>query len=298
MKTIRLPVNSTSLSTRIYALRNDIRARLKKFCIDKVVEHKLAPRSFSFEFDLEGQRDGGQKKSIQKLQGLLEKSLLKQMPYLAYAKSGQFLKYASNNRLVTKLYLPAPIPVRVSASNDMQSSFENSPKIRALKKYFKRINHALREQGQCLGVAANFSYEIPKSESMKYANARESNTEKVVFVTGVVNIDFQIGIWTHRTWLDRREDSSVSRFNGQHGWIEHIKANRNSEANRRALSSDTYWRLYSIREIVSLKHLLGYYMSTEKMFLILNEMQQVLKTLSRVTTYDPSAFNIGSPEAS
>jgi hypothetical protein len=38
------------------------------------------------------------------------------------------------------------------------------------------------------------------------------------------------------------------------------------------------------------------YAAPEKIFLVLDEMQQVVKTLSRKTSYDTSAFNIGSSE--
>jgi hypothetical protein len=35
-------------------------------------------------------------------------------------------------------------------------------------------------------------------------------------------------------------------------------------------------------------------MAVEKIFLVLEEMQQVIKTLSRKSNYDTAAFNIGS----
>ncbi|MNK27624.1 hypothetical protein D3C87_459860 [compost metagenome] len=299
MKTLRLPLQKTSLSTRIATLRNDIKARLKKFCIDKVIEHKLAPRTFSFEFDLDGTRDGGQKKSVQRMQALLYKNLLKRIPYLVHAKRGEFLKYENSNRLGIVLQLPTPIPVKINANSDVQIAFEQSPKILAFKKYFKRINRHLREQGQCLKLESSFEYHVPKGESMKYANAREQQSHQVIMFSGMVYVHFYIGVWYHRAYMDRRQNSAARSLGikSQKEYVDAVLAGKLENSTNIVTSSDA-WRFQTFREIYSVKDCLGYYLSTEKLFLILDEMQTVLKTLSRNTTYDPSAFNIGSPEAS
>lgn len=306
MKTMKLAVSRTSLATRIAALRKDSRARLKKFCIDTVVSKKLAARTFSFEFDFSGERDGTMKKSIQRMRELILKSVEKQIPYVSYASGGLILRNRSSQGVLIEVKL-FPKTIKIKRGQHVEDILEDVKDIKSIRRYCRRLNREAIKAGQTLSINLVPSWQFPNNEeSVKFNDLQNKSRdfEMDLSIVPVIKVNVNVGVWVLTTYNDLmlRAPTLRSRYPEVDDFIAAIQRKDRDLVDFGVNVEDVYsrdlWFFHNPPDSQRNGRTEGHsrYRVPEKMFLIINQMQRILKTFARISSYDSSAFNIGTPE--
>ena len=306
MQTFKVPRSSSDLPYQVNRLRTDINDILRKFGTEKILEKKLSTKTFNYEFDLSGLRVGGQRKSVQKFRDIIFKAIKKQVPYLEYTKDGEMLQNSTaTNAVMIKLVSPW-ITVTQTPSETINSIQNGTHYVKSLIRYLAFLRHKCIRRGIPLDFPMSSVFEIHPEDLARYSlwssvYQEESITFKVR-VRSTINV--KLVTYEYSPYVDWVHAGNVL---GTRPDLEHIKSYADYEAHISNVETARLryldQRNWTASDMNSRNRLGSYpgtekYACPEKLFLILDEIQQVAKTLSRKTSYDTAAFNIGSGEAS
>lgn len=287
MKKIKLPVTSANLATRIASIRETAKKKLTKFMIDKVVENKLGIRTFNFEFDFKGDRDGGQRKSVQKFRDIILKSVEKQIPYIQYTEDGLFLKNDSRDSVSLNLIL-RPELVEISRTRSVRP--ERFKQVKLIKRYIRLLNRKFIKGKFCVRIEAEETFKILPEHRDAFDAAGKKQQSTSVYVTPTLFVRIKLCTWHHEAYGNRRVREEYPTLEQ---YIESYK--------RDYPNSDIYapqsWTTITLvptsqRRVIGLEN----FSIPERFFLHIKDIEKVVKTFARVTSYDSTAFNIGAAE--
>jgi hypothetical protein len=296
MKTYRVPRGSADLPETVRQLRNTARLKLLQFGTQKILEKKLSTKTFNYEFDLVNYRSGGQRKSIQKIKDLIQKAVKKQIPYLDYVYGGDILNcngaqnsalipMASQYEMVT-LTRNSRYPIDVLTRRQWY---------KAISRYCRYINYKNIQNGIPLHLGLSFNAEIHPSDTEAYLKWSDTSSRSELNIRartiGHISVSLVKFMYTPYTSIvNGANPLKISTYD------EYEKTLRGTDRRQFKRSDNWIYEDLTTRSITRYYPGMEKYAAPEKIFLVLDEMQQVVKTLSRKTSYDTSAFNIGSSE--
>jgi len=301
MQTFKVPRSSSNLPREVNKLRVDAEEKFKHFCTKMIVDSKLSTKTFNYQFDMCGSRSGGQRKSVQKLKDILLKAVKKQVPYLEYMSGGDLL-FNNNGANSVNIKLVSPyMMLTIPDGNEVSLLLESAKWVKVMRRYFRFLNYKCMRNGISLNIdRIRTNVEGHADEHDTYRQWTNNRGPKSDF-TGRFKITLTAKVsirgYSHDAYL-RYNPLGVEPIPGvdTHEKLAQHFLENNQLDNLRAYRNVEIWDTY---DITSRRGLSVYpdserFMAVEKIFLVLEEMQQVIKTLSRKSNYDTAAFNIGS----
>lgn len=294
MKIIKVPLRRTDLSGRIIALRSKTRAILNQFCIDKVRESKLSTSSFSYEFDLAGKVSlATQKKSVQRLVELLYKSVKKQTPYVEYMKGGEMFNTSRITAEMVKIKLMSPyIAIDFAKEDDLVTVMHRSKWYRGKRNYFRYLNREAVKFGLPIQVTTDYETEVHPDDHELYSEIiLAEKTEDSIRARFNLTVYLNVGYWVNTSYQEFLETEAGYGINTHEEYLQTLGVTERDPYN------PDQWTFYGTR-YTTYHRGQEKFMCMEKLFVVLDKLQKVLKTFSRITTYDTAAFTIGSEQPS
>lgn len=307
MQTFRVPRSSSDLPHQVHTLRSNADSILRKFGTQKILEKKLSTKTFNYEFDLTGLRSGGQRKSVQKLRDIISKAVKKQIPYLEYTMDELLQNSTAQNAV--KIMVTSPwITVTKSRADAIAAMVDNLKYTKTLKRYTKYLRHKCIKYGIPLDFNVRNSVEIHPDDLERH-DRWQHGPVSVDTCTFKLRVRFVITpslcSYSYNSYLHLLRDvesglaPDLKDIDSYYKYESYLLSNGSPESIK-AYKDEENW---TSNELVTRGREQYYkgaekYASPEKLFLILDQIQQVVKTLSRKTSYDTEAFNIGSGEAS
>jgi hypothetical protein len=299
MQTIKLPRSSGNYIQQVRQLRTLIDNKLTAFCTKKVVESGLTTKTFSYQFDLMGSRSGGQRKSVQKLRDLIQKAVKKQVPYLEYMEGGDLLKNTTQVQSV-QLEMKSPWMVyRMTRGDRIREITPTTPWVKSMTRYLKFLNHKCVRKGIPLNVRMrSMSEEVHPDDIEGYETWYSSGAHQPINVRARITYIARISLveYYYSPFTDNIDNHDTHTYEEYEQWLE---ANPDSTYPRHSYYDVDNWIVNSLENRhITVNPGSQKYKAPEKIFLELDSLQKVVKTLSRKASYDVAAFNIGSSEAS
>jgi hypothetical protein len=301
MQTFKVPRSSSNLPREVNKLRVDAEEKFKHFCTKMIVDSKLSTKTFNYQFDMCGSRSGGQRKSVQKLKDILLKAVKKQVPYLEYMSGGDIL-FNNNGSNSVNIKISSPyMMLTIPADSEVSYMLENAHWVKSIRRYFKFMNYKCMRNGISLHMdRIRTTVEGHPEEHAPYKQWTQDRNQKPDF-TGRFKITLTAKVsirgYEHDAYL-RHNTIGIEPLPGvdTHEKLAEYWAERDVVGSLQRYRDVSTWGTY---DITSRRGLSVYpdserFMAVEKIFLVLEEMQQVIKTLSRKSNYDTAAFNIGS----
>lgn len=307
MQTFKVPRSSSDLPQQVQRLRTDADSILRKFGTQKILEKKLSTKTFNYEFDLSGARSGGQRKSIQKLRDIIIKSVKKQIPYLDYTRDGDILQNSTASNAVMIKLTSHWMTVTQTPTGLVEEVGYALPYVKSLKRYLTFLRYKCIRNGIPIDVPMRLVFETHPDDIERHTlwNNKRKTTGLSFRIRVKATISPKLYMHEYPGYVQLTQ-SMLDSPNNEMAWIdsyekfEEYLTGLNSPELLRAYHNPRNWNGADITGRRSVLFITGSekYTSPEKVFLVLDEIQQVIKTLSRKTSYDTAAFNIGSSEAS
>jgi hypothetical protein len=308
MRTIKIPVQNASQGTRLSRMRIDAGEALQDFCHQKLLATKLVGPTFSYRFNLcpginSSTMRSEIKKGLVRLKELFRRDLEKSIPYTEYAREPLL---NIKNRQTYQICLMSW--AEKSAVNHRQFQSLSGAARRALVResaYGRVIERYVRYlQFLCLKYGAPFLLKI--DTDLKYSDASNIEVQGIyseeqaanyypeLHYVCKINID---PVYFTPIAIGNLRTTNSTTLRSIPEWINTVLKNGLKED---AVYTVDQWVGYPIANgrPVSTTDItgLGKYWIAERMFLFIDEIRQVLKSLSRKTSYVPSAFSIRTSE--
>ena len=293
MKVIEVP----KYSGNKVAIANDIITRAKKrlteFCTKRVLALKLAPKTFTFQFDF---RDGRRSvaKSIDRLTTLIVRAATKKIPYIDYTAE-PFVRSDRDKNMSFILTSPTLIATGFSKENRDE---HNLCKEQGYEKHLTRYARLLNRKARANRIPVNISVTsatIIDESWIKTKNSVDSSQWgtkcKDIPYKVLTTVKVQMGFWRFQGNNPSRGITDDSSFNIQ----EFMKTFQGD------VYAENNWVFWSCQNRAGYRTLpqphLESFLALEKVFFFTDDIISIIKTLSRKTQYAPSAFSIGNPES-
>jgi hypothetical protein len=189
----------------------------------------------------------------------------------------------------------------IPADSEVSYMLENAHWVKSIRRYFKFMNYKCMRNGISLHMdRIRTTVEGHPEEHAPYKQWTQDRNQKPDF-TGRFKITLTAKVsirgYEHDAYL-RHNTIGIEPLPGvdTHEKLAEYWAERDVVGSLQRYRDVSTWGTY---DITSRRGLSVYpdserFMAVEKIFLVLEEMQQVIKTLSRKSNYDTAAFNIGS----
>jgi G:T/U-mismatch repair DNA glycosylase len=299
MKTFKVSHSSADLPRLVQNIKTEADDKLRKFSIQQILDKQLSTKNFSYDFDLSNSRAGGQRKSVQKLKDIIFKAVKKRIVYLEYAKE-ELVSNGSQNSVFIKLVSPY---VRTYVTPTSSIRTEDNTWQKALNRYRKYINYKCIKHGVPLKISQiSFNSTLHPNDLETYRSLPREGASIRYCLTASFAV--KLTLYSFSAYEAMVESYGDNNPLGIYSYDDFEKYLINKVKDNDAASIDTMkrykdadsWnardfpRRGTVRPYAGLEK----YYAPEKVFLVLDEMQKVLMTLSRKTTYDTAAFNIGN----
>jgi hypothetical protein len=298
MKIIKVPLRQTNLASRIVGLRTRSREILNKFCIDKVRESKLSTSSFSYDFDLAGRTSlATKKKSVQRLFELLYKSVKKQIPYVEYIKGGEMFNTTRITGEYAKIKLTSPYLAVIfdEQHNDIHDEIVNLKWLKSKHRYMRYLNQKSIEFGAPLFVGFTYEHEVhPDDTNLCHEICEGRNIGGLIRVKLNITLTVRVGVWNDPAYEEFLESDRGYGIKTHDEYVSIMRENSETSYYAYDPAQWTFTLARNARYVRGAEK----YLCMEKLFVMLDQMQKVLKTFSRITTYDTAAFTIGGEQSS
>jgi hypothetical protein len=303
MQTFKIARQNANLPELVRKLRTDSDKVLREFGTKQILAKQLSTKTFNYEFDMVDSRAGGRRKSIQKLKDILLKAVKKELPYLEYCKSGDLLVNGGATNIGINLQMPYQA-VTFTRNLSEQTVMSRTKYVRGVERYLRYINHKCIKAGIPIhldwsrnAMVTVHPEDLPDYE--RWNSGRGPDIKCRAKYAGTVDVR-----------LTFYEFSTYMRVASGTAPIEGVTINTYADFEKYLVETNNAQMLREYRDAGCWTHrdmgrrgnLATYpgcekYSSPEKIFLVLDEIVKVIKTFSRITTYDTTAFNIGSAES-
>lgn len=295
MKTFKVPISSADLPRLVRKFREDADKRLREFCTKQILDKKLSTKTFSYDFDLSNSRSGGQRKSIQKLKDLIYKAVKKRILYLDYVRQGDMVVNGGTNSVFIQLYSPC-----MQVSGRVPSDLLRTKWATSINRYCRYLNFKCIKYGIPINLSTSFSHVIHPDDQQKW---EKRSGEVTVRLNMTASITVKLVLYSFPAYENFLMDPAGKDIKSYEDYEQYVKT-KVSEGDTswkpiaEMYKNQSNWRVRDFPRRGSIRYYRGLekYYCAEKLFLILDEMQQVIKAFSRKTSYDTTAFNIGSDE--
>ena len=307
MRVIKIPVQNASASGRIKQLRNDVESALQNFCHQRLLETKLVGPTFSYRFTLSPTSNTTTdrseiKKGLVRLKELFRRDIEKSIPYIEHARE-PLLNIKNRQTYTINLVSWAESSgidytqfIRASGATRKELVKETSFG-RLMQRYARylqflclkygapfciRLEYEMKLTDECFIKAQQLSPAESETYRPEYHYVISFNVDPVYW-TPRIQMGVRVGgvgaLQTNpfdviRTRLETETESAVYSLPG---WIANYVAN--GRYHQPAVDSG-----------------FGKYWMAERIFLHIDSIRQILKTLSRKTSYAPTAFSIRTTE--
>jgi hypothetical protein len=301
MQTFKVPRSESDLPRQLQKMRLEAEEKLRVFCTKKILDHKLSTKTFNYQFDISGARAGGQRKSVQKLKDILYKAVKKQVPYIEYIAGGDIIiNSTSSNAVALKIVSPY-MTFDVEPWDSISTLSERMHWVRSMRRYTKYLNFKCMRGGIPLNLERiRFTHET-HPEDMNAFHAWNQTQASPCKVRMRITLTAKLSIrgYFYDEYVRVITNNLVDGINTYEDYENYLIEYKHNER-LASLRDVRNWETFDItsRRVPTFYPGVEKYVSAEKIFLILEELQQVIKTLSRKVSYDTAAFNIGSSEAS
>lgn len=304
MRTFKIKASNTSLRVRAEQLRRDSNDVLSKFCTQKILDSNLATKTFNYEFDFAGRQNGALRKSAQKLRDILYKAVKKKIIFLDYSANGDLLKNypaGGNGGIFTLKSWPFKHTIPGgSGTADRRGEFEQIKYSKIITRYCRYLNYLAVKNKIPLHLTPSFSLHVISSQVEDYQKWVVSKTARLeppkqyeVYITCEVSVLLNTYVYRNfRATLDYRNIAEMETY------LQN-KASEDPQAARalKDLGNLNNWAANPYHGRIGARSIPDEdirFRAPEKMFLILNSMQKVICSFTRLTSYDTQAFNVGS----
>lgn len=305
MRVMKIPVQNSSSGTRITKIRNDVELALQEFCNQRLLAAKLVGPTFTYRFNLSspGHRTADRseiKKGLVKLKELFRRDIEKSVPYVVHAREPLLNIQNRQTFIITLVSWADRAGITYNAFRQLNSTGRaDLVRESTFGKLMERYQRYL--QFLCLKYAVPFQitpqYEIQLSnEDRIKAESFETSESEANFVPEfhmIVKLCVEPVYWLPNGIVGNNHPGATI--------AEVIRGalQNNSESE---FFRTYHWRSYYISNgrpahTSNIKDISSYWMA-ERIFLFIDPIRRVLKTLSRKTSYVPSAFSIRTAEDS
>jgi hypothetical protein len=280
MEIVRIPVDQTRDQSlqRVRALRSSLRDSIQKACIEQVRSNKLATRTFNTTFEFDGRRQDI-RRSIAKTKALFHRAIEKQFPYLGSAEH-QFLHSRDRETVVITLKSERenlPEYPNALVREDRHETARNSFWGRSLRRYLRLIQFLCLKHALPFRIDPDFDIDYFTPPNRPYS-FRYSLTLNISFVYWrELRFTPHGSFQTIADFLANRLEEGETEtqiFDSEHWLGAHIGGGRPSDIGS-----------------------MGPYQTVERLFFHVPQILKFLGTLTRKTSYVPSAASIGTPES-
>ena len=299
MQIFKLPQSSAELPTLINRIRQESDNKLSAFCSNQILEKGLSTKTFKYDFDMGGTRSGSQRKSVQKLREILFKYVKKQLLYLDYVKGGDMVTLDGryNNRVSIRVESPYIRTTFTRSNQSVDTLGKESKWYKSLTRYCRYLKYKAIRNGIPIVLTPDVSVEAHPEDQEKRENWTASKGPFVMRLKLTGRIAVSLSMFRYDPYARAAERKTLPEGIDTYAKYEVMLASNpdHAEELKRYKNPDS-WTFHDIGSRYRSNNFPGAerYLVAEKAFLVLDEMIQVMKTLSRRVQYDTSAFDIGS----
>jgi hypothetical protein len=302
MRRTHIPAQSGEVKERVKKLRNDCDTALSKFCRDKIVEHKLAPKTLSFNFDFRG-ASTDIRRSLVRLKTLFGRALEKKLPYVEYTEEPFFKILSREKFVITLTSFPETGQLLTPEFNRLNSTrrqilAESTNFAKLIRRYVRYLQFLCLKYSLPFEIGVRFtartSFESQRIYETLCAEQRMAYHPEIQYAA---EIRISLVYWVYGPYTDRENGASISMDNFIQQQLEELSSAEMYD-HMQWNSNEITYGFHQVGGIVGRTHLLSRYWAIEKIFFYIPQILKVLQTLTRVTTYVPTAFSIGASENS
>lgn len=291
MRMIRMKVGSEDPTSDATRLAQDSAIILKNYCNRKVIENKLATKSFTFDFDFHDSRRGIAK-SIDRFTLLIKRAIEKKMPFLGYTLEPSIITGVGFGFV----FVTTCETVRLNPDRDE----EYEPNLEKVERYIRFLNYMARKHG--VPMMINHGHEVVPNDidTTRYYqeygdNQKKSKKERKEVEPPLYNVQLRIEA-TVGSWGPSLETSIPGHLLDQPELPDHILADKDRWA---FLSLPLYSEHVGVprRRMVPTSSSILYpatqkFAVAERIFNFIPYFIQSISTLLRGNYYDFQAFSI------
>lgn len=195
MRMIKMKVGSEDPTSNATRLANESAVILKNYCNRKVIENKLATKSFTFDFDFQDNRRNISK-SVDRFTLLIKRAIEKRMPFLEYTLEPSIITGTGLGFVLMTTHET----VRLNPDVD----HDYSPNLRSIERYIRFMNYMSRKHG--VPIMLNHGIEVSPNEidltryyaefaENKKKNKKNKNEVELPIYNVTLRIEATIGAW-------------------------------------------------------------------------------------------------------
>jgi hypothetical protein len=309
MRVMKIPVQNSSQGARLVKMRADTDSALVDFCHQQLLKSKLAGPTFSYRFNLVPRSNTTAsrseiKKGLVRLKELFRRDLEKSIPYIEYAREPLLNIRGRQTYSITLVSWAENLGIsfyqyqRLSGSG-RRDLVKQSSYGRVLERYKRYLQYLCLKYGAPFMLTIDFDFKLSDASQLECQGlqTQEQQAEYKPEFHYVCRINIDPTYWTPR---------EVYGANGRAGTAERsienwIKTNLKNHGSAQTYHVDRWVSHYiangrpaQTTDITDL----GRYWVAERIFLFIDPIRKILKSLSRKTSYVPSAFSIRAAEGS
>lgn len=293
MRTALVPTTSAGLHVRTARIRDLANQAVRQFSKSKLIEHKLMPRTSTFQPVFTGPSTDI-RKTLVRLKTMFNRVLEKQVPYVEYAET-PFLEIVGREEFRINLVTP-PVSLGMTCRDFDATSSIDRRSLSAETLFGKAIARYVRHlQFLCIKHAIPFDFDC-NFETRASDRQKTRTREQTRVLSEFVEVQYCASVCaTIVYWYN-------DAFQGDRSFGDFL-ASRIATVGESDAFSGREWTSRAIVGNAAFGHALEdsdqrRYLVPEKALLYIPHILRVLHTLTRKTNYVSSAFSIGAVEGS